>query len=891
MMKPEKQFSFYLLALLLPLLILLGPVIAGYSWSSIGPNSPGLGGRQFNSLNPPEGYAGRMPDQPITIEPWGASVINVPYEVRIRQYLFEKELPLWNPYQGIGQPFAAQGEGSPYFPLTILRALVPYSKSNYVTFMGFFISSVFLFLFLTGLGISNRSAYFGGTIFMLSGALSLFIARPNIADQLCMVPVLFWAVARAVQERRAAWYAVLSMAVAINILAGFIQVAVLSVLLAGIFGSVYTWWICLEPKKILKDWTILGGIFILGIGLSAFHIFPIAEAIRVSFNKNPEQLAALPIPYANILAFFFPLLWGQFFESWVPGHYPDVVDWDNLFAYAGTGLFLLTVMGYSISNWQQRIHRNLFLFFSMGGLFLLLRYVSFPVISLLNYLPIISRQSPKHANGLTVFFFVIASVFAFEYIQVWDFSRIKKILSGLVVLIVAFVSWLISKQGGFYAIEMGKALQHVSITLILFVATIAALRLSAGWSKYSISKAQYGVLAVLTAELILYIPFGNSNSVFLWARIGLSGLVLACGMLLLNHRYLTAGLTGFVALATYISLIVLPDTGLPVQFELDEPPAYMQWLREHTGSNYRTFGIQPETSSLGAIQDIGVVGPFGLQEFHNLVRLISNEEDLRGYEISTTFTLAGYMNFELEQYTLVKPIFDWIGVRYLILDHGYFNSQQRIDHIPLLSEPELRVAYEDERVTVIESQLVKPRVFFSPYYRVFHDQESILAFFQDDPREILGPPILEKGSIPETIKDSKSGEFPLPKIATELYTANRLRFAFEAPTSGLLVIKDGFYPGWRATIDGKDTEVLRVNGMVKGVLIEELGYHVVEFEYAPQGFIIGIWLFIAIFTLFSIGVAFERFTHQEKIPSFLLFSGAVLVFLVILFAFETYYIG
>ncbi|MBK6647404.1 MAG: hypothetical protein IPG44_16925 [Anaerolineales bacterium] len=117
MMKPEKQFSFYLLALLLPLLILLGPVIAGYSWSSIGPNSPGLGGRQFNSLNPPEGYAGRMPDQPITIEPWGASVINVPYEVRIRQYLFEKELPLWNPYQGIGQPFAAQGEGALTFHL------------------------------------------------------------------------------------------------------------------------------------------------------------------------------------------------------------------------------------------------------------------------------------------------------------------------------------------------------------------------------------------------------------------------------------------------------------------------------------------------------------------------------------------------------------------------------------------------------------------------------------------------------------------------------------------------------------------------------------------------------------------------------------------------------
>ena len=880
----------FLAVLFLPLVVYLIPMFSGYAWSALGPNSPGLGSRQFNSLNPPEGYRGRIPDQPITIEPWGASVINVPYNARLKQYLLSGSLPLWNPYQGIGQPFAAQGEGSPYFPLAILRALVPYSQSNYITFLGFYIAAIFLFLFLCELGISNRSAFFGGVAYSLSGALSLLIARPNMADQLIVLPLLFWAAAKAVQERKTTWYAVLSVVVAINILAGFIQIAILSVLAAGIFSLVYAGWLRSNQKIFLKEFVILAGVFVLGVGLAAFHILPIAEAIRVSFNKNPEHLASIPMPYANVLAFFFPLVWGQFFESWVPGHYPDVADWDNLFAYSGTGILLLTLAGYSISNWREKIHRNLFLFFSLGGIFLLLRYVSFPLVAWVNLLPIISRQSPKHANGLTVFFFVVAAAFAVEYIQSWSFIRIKKILIGLIVMIVAFVLALIAQQGGFDVINLKKAFQHVSITIMIFLAIVWVLRLADGWAQHSLAKAQYTLVVMAVAELVLYIPLGNSSSSFLWARIGISGFVLASGMLFVYRRYLMAGLLSLITLAFYTVLIIQPVKGLPIQFELDQPPNFMQWLQKNSSPNYRTFGIQPETSSIANVQDIGVVGPFALQEYHALVGLLSRQDTLASYEGTTVFSLAGYMNFDLQQYQQTRPLFDWIGVKYLVLDHSYFNSEQRTDYISLLSVEDMQIAYEDDRVTVVESLSVQPKAFFSSAYLIFPDQQTILRSLQNDPNQINGPSMLEQTLITIEFQGLSANQLPPVALSPDIYSPNRIRFTFEAPTPGLLVIKDGFYPGWRATIDGKPTDVLRVNGMVRGIFVEQSGNHVVEMVYRPQGFVIGIWLFAAIILLFGIGMVYERVTHQTKIPPWLLASGGFLVFLVIWFGLQTYYV-
>ena len=45
---------------------------------------------------------------------------------------------------------------------------------------------------------------------------------------------------------------------------------------------------------------------------------------------------------------------------------------------------------------------------------LLLRYLSAPPFAALNLLPILDRQTPKHANGVMVFFLVMAAGLALD---------------------------------------------------------------------------------------------------------------------------------------------------------------------------------------------------------------------------------------------------------------------------------------------------------------------------------------------------------------------------------------------------------------------------------------------------------------------------------------------
>lgn len=56
--------------------------------------------------------------------------------------------------------------------------------------------------------------------------------------------------------------------------------------------------------------------------------------------------------------------------------------------------------------------------------------------------------------------------------------------------------------------------------------------------------------------------------------------------------------------------------------------------------------------------------------------------------------------------------------------------------------------------------------------------------------------------------------------------------------SGFLNFGQNYFPGWKAFIDGKETEVHVVNGLIQGVFVPE-GEHSVKFEYIPKQFYLG----------------------------------------------------
>jgi hypothetical protein len=864
----------FLAWLVVPFAFYLLPVLLGYSWNAVGEG--------HTILSPPEGYVGRFPDQRVTVESWGASVVDVPFHARLGRYLKDGQLPLWNPYQGLGQPFAAQGEESPYSPFAIARAVLPYSASNAVTLGVYYLSAVSLCLFLRGLGLSEKSALFGGVAFVVSGALSLQVARTNFADQVAIVPMLFWAAARAARQRSTLAYAVLVGVAALHATGGLIQIAMLSAILVVLFGLLYSRWLAASTRAWLRDALVLVGAFGLGNALMAFYLLPLLEAMVTTFNKDIPSLALfVPIGLGNMVGFFFPLLLGYAFtKTWSAP--PAVVDWDNLMAFTGLAILLIAIFGLTVTRWQSVLQRRAYWFFLGSGVFLMFRYLGDPPAQLVNYLPIIGRQSPKHATGVMAFCFVVAAAFAVNAARSWDYGRGRWLGLGIGLYTLAVVGKLIEGAGFTTThrveIDWGVAIPSVLATAYLTTLVVGVLWLAHRWRRLSADAVVTLLTALALAELVVSIPLGNSLVKFLAERLALSTVIVGCGVLLCWGRSWSAGGLFALTLVGYAAMIVRPDVGLPRAFDLDRPPAFLSWLQTHEGQAYRSFGIAPDHSSIGPVQDIGAIGPLAPPEYAQFVHLVSTPKVNDEYASTTHFMLAGPWSFGLDQYAQMKPIFDWIGVRYLVLDRGYFNTALRTDDQALLAtQADVHQAYMDPRAVVLESTSARPKAEFWTGAQVYDTQEALLNSLREQPASILGPPKLERALLKGAqIGATANAAGPLP-APVEAYDPNLVRVSVDAPDAGVVVLKDTYFPGWQASANGTPLDVLRVDGLVRGVLLPSAGHYDVEFRYAPASFNRGLWVSGLSLALVAAAVAWAAVRGRREPPWWVLAGGSLLV--------------
>ena len=62
----------------------------------------------------------------------------------------------------------------------------------------------------------------------------------------------------------------------------------------------------------------------------------------------------------------------------------------------------------------------------------------------------------------------------------------------------------------------------------------------------------------------------------------------------------------------------------------------------------------------------------------------------------------------------------------------------------------------------------------------------------------------------------------------------------ELSEPGLLVFNEAQFPGWKASVDGRPTEMVTVNSLMRGVPIARAGPHTVAMTYEPPGFAAGL---------------------------------------------------
>jgi uncharacterized membrane protein YfhO len=67
-----------------------------------------------------------------------------------------------------------------------------------------------------------------------------------------------------------------------------------------------------------------------------------------------------------------------------------------------------------------------------------------------------------------------------------------------------------------------------------------------------------------------------------------------------------------------------------------------------------------------------------------------------------------------------------------------------------------------------------------------------------------------------------------------------------------LVISDAWHPNWRAKINGKDVNILKTNGVFKGLLVPP-GEGIIHLFFDNSSYYLGVWISLSAWSLFFLG--------------------------------------
>jgi hypothetical protein len=129
-----------------------------------------------------------------------------------------------------------------------------------------------------------------------------------------------------------------------------------------------------------------------------------------------------------------------------------------------------------------------------------------------------------------------------------------------------------------------------------------------------------------------------------------------------------------------------------------------------------------------------------------------------------------------------------------------------------------------------------PRAYFATHVIRVASADEARSRLLRARTELQHSVILESEARP-LLPRSAEGE----RVRIVRYENNRVLCQVQTDSDGYLVLLDSFYPGWRATVDGQETAILRANYAFRAVYVP-VGEHSIEFRFTPRTFYAGLTL-------------------------------------------------
>ena len=295
---------------------------------------------------------------------WDGMAEFYPWRLFLSRTLHQGFLPLWNPYQFCGTPFAANSQSALFYPPNVLFALLPVARA--------FGASVWLHLALTGLlmygflrsgavGVSRPAAALGSAVWQMSTWQVGWLALPTFLCVSCWLPLTLGLTFRLAQRPGAGRAAALGATLGLTILAGHLQIALYG------FGLTAAYALFLGGKRVREDrksaWALLGYAVLALVfmaGIAAPQLLPTLELSRVSHRAGGtlswdgyEGYVRLAVPGVNLLTLYLPGIFGNPTDGtyWGVGTNGGPGAYVENGCYVGVLALLLALLGV-VTKWR-----------------------------------------------------------------------------------------------------------------------------------------------------------------------------------------------------------------------------------------------------------------------------------------------------------------------------------------------------------------------------------------------------------------------------------------------------------------------------------------------------------------------------------------------------------
>lgn len=211
----------------------------------------------------------------------------------------------------------------------------------------------------------------------------------------------------------------------------------------------------------------------------------------------------------------------------------------------------------------------------------------------------------------------------------------------------------------------------------------------------------------------------------------------------------------------------------------------------------------------------------------------------------------------LDVFDINSALPDMLNVKYLV----YSSEQYEKEKDKLSPKYQPVFVSPDKSQVVLVNQAVMPKAWLVPSVLVAADTIQRLSGLTNaafDPARIA---LVESG--PLLPLQNPSLQVPPPgDVAVSQYEGEQMTLQARVNYNSLLVLGEKYYRGWQAYVDGKRSEIVPVNHVLRGVYLTA-GEHRVEFRFDPLPFKIGKYLTLASMFFFAVMLLREWYVSRQ----------------------------